>query len=203
MKQRGFTLTELVVVIAIMSVLAAIMTPAFASAKHKANQTVCLSNLRQCGTALLLYEADAGEFPIGQAAINVLSKAPTCDPEDHWRSNCSQPVTLPRVGSYGYVRLCPEFADVSGWRSAMVSENPPSLLISIDYGTLPVAPFQGMDPDFRQCAKDLSCIMPDHLPSFELDGSAKSRWKNIIPKENGSPYLLFDWPTAFTKEQSH
>ena len=54
-KKNGFTLIELLVVIAIISILAAIIFPVFSTAKDKGRQTVCLSNLRQLGTAMQLY----------------------------------------------------------------------------------------------------------------------------------------------------
>src|SRR5262245_35595152 len=55
---RGFTLIELLVVIAIISILAAILFPVFATAREKARQSVCLSNLRQQGNALSQYVVD-------------------------------------------------------------------------------------------------------------------------------------------------
>ena len=60
----GFTLVELLIVVAIIALLAAIMFPVFAQARQKARQSRCLSNLRQIGTALLLYSHDYDErFP--------------------------------------------------------------------------------------------------------------------------------------------
>ncbi len=76
MKQRrGFTLIELLVVIAIIAILAAILFPVFAQAREKARQTSCLSNLKQTGTATLMYVQDYDEtFPLSI----YLSYSPVC-----------------------------------------------------------------------------------------------------------------------------
>ncbi len=60
-RHRGFTLIELLVVIAIISVLAAILFPAFASAREKARQIACLSNEKQMGLAVMQYAQDNDE----------------------------------------------------------------------------------------------------------------------------------------------
>jgi len=57
-KFKGFTLIELLVVIAIISMLAAILFPVFSSARAKARQATCLSNLRQIGLAVTMYTDD-------------------------------------------------------------------------------------------------------------------------------------------------
>ncbi len=55
---HGFTLVELLVVITIIVILAAILFPVFANARHKAYQAGCTSNLKQINTAMQLYRAD-------------------------------------------------------------------------------------------------------------------------------------------------
>src|SRR5438105_4559122 len=57
-RRAGFTLIELLVVIAVIAILAAILFPAFAQAREKAPQTMCASNLRQMGLALMMYRED-------------------------------------------------------------------------------------------------------------------------------------------------
>jgi prepilin-type N-terminal cleavage/methylation domain-containing protein/prepilin-type processing-associated H-X9-DG protein len=59
--KKGFTLIELLVVIAIIAILAAILFPVFAKAREKARQITCASNLKQLGTASLMYVQDYDE----------------------------------------------------------------------------------------------------------------------------------------------
>ncbi|MBC8101673.1 MAG: DUF1559 domain-containing protein [Cytophagales bacterium] len=59
--KAGFTLIELLVVIAIIAILAAILFPVFAQARAKARQTACLSNMKQMGTAAMMYTQDYDE----------------------------------------------------------------------------------------------------------------------------------------------
>lgn len=61
MKRRAFTLIEILVVVAIIALLAAILFPAFARAREKARQTTCSSNLKQFMLAILMYAQDNDE----------------------------------------------------------------------------------------------------------------------------------------------
>ncbi len=54
----AFTLIELLIVLAVLSLLAALLFPVFAHAREKARRTVCASNLRQIGLAAMQYEGD-------------------------------------------------------------------------------------------------------------------------------------------------
>ena len=60
----GFTLIEMLVVIATIAVLTAVLFPVFGSVRERARQTTCASNLRQIGIGMALYSQDSdGLYP--------------------------------------------------------------------------------------------------------------------------------------------
>lgn len=62
--RKGFTLIELLVVIAIIALLAGLLFPVFSRAREKARQATCLNNLKQIGTAFMMYCQDYDDmFP--------------------------------------------------------------------------------------------------------------------------------------------
>jgi prepilin-type N-terminal cleavage/methylation domain-containing protein/prepilin-type processing-associated H-X9-DG protein len=63
-KAGAFTLIELLIVIAVIAILAALLLPALARAKATARRVHCGSNLHQIGVALRLYVDDFQKYPI-------------------------------------------------------------------------------------------------------------------------------------------
>src|SRR5262245_22199017 len=60
-RPRGFTLVELLVVIAVIAVLTALLLPVLVHAREEGRRVTCLSNLRQISQAHLMYLQDWDE----------------------------------------------------------------------------------------------------------------------------------------------
>jgi prepilin-type N-terminal cleavage/methylation domain-containing protein len=63
-KYKGFTLTELLVVIAVIAILAALLLPALAKSKSHAQTIACLNNLRQLSICWHLYAGDYNDLTV-------------------------------------------------------------------------------------------------------------------------------------------
>jgi prepilin-type N-terminal cleavage/methylation domain-containing protein len=60
--EAGFTLTELITAVAVIAMLAVVLVPALAAGRSDSARAVCLNNLRQLGTAELMYASEYSDY---------------------------------------------------------------------------------------------------------------------------------------------
>ena len=65
MKQQKITLAEILLALAVIAVLISLLLPALSQSRTKARQAACVSQQKQIGIALVLYQSDNNKrFPI-------------------------------------------------------------------------------------------------------------------------------------------
>ena len=79
-KQRGFTLIELMVVLAIIGVLAALIVPNVLGRADDARITAARTDVGNLMQALKLYKLDNQRFPTTEQGLNALILKPTTEP---------------------------------------------------------------------------------------------------------------------------
>lgn len=110
MKKSGFTLIEILVVTAIVSILAALLMPAINEVRDKARAIACMNNLKQLGLAFQLYAQDNGEM------LPHKDRGGKPPPE----AGCWYDVLDPYLDhdNYSSVKQCPSFTgDITKYRS--------------------------------------------------------------------------------------
>ncbi|MGI6540146.1 MAG: type IV pilin protein [Bacillota bacterium] len=124
--QRGFTLMELMIVIVIIGVLAAIGVPAYKNYVTKAKTAACESNRRTIATALGMYYAEEGEYPISLGDSKLAE----------YVSNIAEISKCPANKDISY-ELEVSGDEVSGWNVAITcgEEGHEPFIVSGTYGT--------------------------------------------------------------------
>ena len=83
LREKGFTLVEIMIVVAIIAILSAIAIPNFMAARSKSRANACKANLRQIESAVEQYAMDNTKVDGDTVAMSALSptyikKTPTC-----------------------------------------------------------------------------------------------------------------------------
>src|SRR5437773_9510214 len=74
--RAGFTLVEVLVVMIILAILAAVVVPRVVGRTEDARRSRAVSDVEALGTALDLYKADSGRYPATEQGLQALSESP-------------------------------------------------------------------------------------------------------------------------------
>jgi len=86
-KQRGFTLIELMVVLAIIGILAALVVPSVLGRADDARVTAARTDVGNLAQALKLYKLDNQRFPTAEQGLQALVAKPSAEPvPPNWKS---------------------------------------------------------------------------------------------------------------------
>ena len=77
---RGFTLIEIMVVIFIIALLAALVVPKIIGRTEEAKRVAAKAQIREIENALNLYHLDSGNYPTTEQTLDALIKKPTTPP---------------------------------------------------------------------------------------------------------------------------
>ena len=107
--RRAFTLIEIIVVIAIILILAAIIFPVSTRAIRQARIAEGWSNLRQSAVAVAIYVSDYDQqVPVSPiVAKDIIPAEVQCHPLDKWEPECKSRQNPYMVGSWGYIPTHP------------------------------------------------------------------------------------------------
>jgi len=128
--RRAFTLIELLSVIAIVGILAALLIGGLSKIRDAARRSECSSNLRQIGAAYQLYAADnKGLYPALSYHSTYADKVPNPNPsKNNWMTEISPYVyretdfnTLKKTGAASNITHCPSWDLLFTTQQAMVN----------------------------------------------------------------------------------
>lgn len=117
----GFNLTELMVVLATIAMLALLLLPALAGTKHQDNSAVCMNNLRQIYNGMMIYAVDYVDTFYHTGGGNTSN-------DGQWTANPNSTTILPPTHSLAYWGVayatyaprelfrCPSAKVVDQWR---------------------------------------------------------------------------------------
>lgn len=94
--RKGFTLIEILIVVVIIGLLAALVAPRLIGKLSESKQKIARQQIEMISTALDLFRADVGRYPTTEEGLEALVKRPEDIPEDLWKGPYLKHGKLPK-----------------------------------------------------------------------------------------------------------
>jgi general secretion pathway protein G len=112
-RRNAFTLVELLLVLTILAILAAIVLPRMTGSTERARQTAAQTQISTLGTALGAYEVDTGSYPRGREGLQALMVKPR--DAINWHGPYMEKEIPSDPWGHPYVYECPGKHNPSGY----------------------------------------------------------------------------------------
>jgi prepilin-type N-terminal cleavage/methylation domain-containing protein/prepilin-type processing-associated H-X9-DG protein len=206
-RRRGFTLIELIIVIAIIAILSSILLPALSKAKARAQGITCLNNTKQLTMAWMIYADDHNgvlAYNLGWSTTNLSMNLNWVNNVLDWNVVNSDNTNIAKVVETGLgpyaskevnIYRCPSdrvLSDVqraAGWSSRVRSYSMNAMIG--DAGTFSQAGYNVNNPDYIQFFKytaiprpaDIFVFLDEHPDSIDdgyfVNNSDYPRWRDL------------------------
>lgn len=185
LKQIAFTILEVLTVMAILVILAAILFPVFARAKRAAKRTVAEANIRSCLQGAVLYGQENDDVLPPLRVARERWEGIAVDPRATWPKEYSNHIRTPLVGSFCYLGGMSEIKgetkprtlnDNHGFSMMLFSsvfegeKNPPPFL----------GPFCGDSMECRDIDAALSGFSDTHVRTVRLAKNRLFGWDGVL-----------------------
>lgn len=160
-REKGFTLIEIMIVVVIIGLLAALVAPRLLGRVEEARITTARTQIKQIEQALQMYRIDNGVYPTTEQGLQALIEPPSIEP-------------IPRnYHPQGYMEKIPK----DPWGNDYVYLSPGNTDI---YGRL--REYEIISPGPNGQLDDPSSEGYDDITSFEVDDAAGQRLPGFSPR---------------------